>query len=103
MCRNTQRGTHMIYFDHYCSYDAIINVAGGFMMGTVKDNDIFEKYEKMDMMNTQSALLASHLATKYLAEQGLLVLTGAAAAFAGPTNYAFAYGITKQATHAIAL
>jgi NAD(P)-dependent dehydrogenase (short-subunit alcohol dehydrogenase family) len=73
------------------------------MLGNVKDNDIFEKYEKLDKMNTQSALLTSHLATKYLAEQGLFVLTGAAAAFSGPTNYAFAYGITKSATHALAL
>ena len=72
-------------------------------MGTVQDNDIFEIYEKIDKMNTQSALLASHLATRYLAEQGLLVLTGAAAVFAGPTNYAFAYGVSKAATHALAL
>jgi hypothetical protein len=34
------------------SYDAIISVAGGFMIGSVKDNDIFEKYEKLDRMNT---------------------------------------------------
>ena len=73
------------------------------MMGNIKDNDIFEKYEKLDKMNTQSALLTSHLATKYLAEQGMLVLTGAAAVFTAPTNYAFAYGITKSATHALAL
>ena len=31
------------------------------------------------------------------------MLTGAAAAFEGPVNYAFAYGMTKQATHALAL
>lgn len=86
-----------------CSYDSIICVAGGFMMGTVKDNDIFEKFEKLDKMNMQSALLTSHLATKYLAEHGFLLFTGAATVFKGPTNYAFAYGITKSATHALAL
>ena len=32
-------------------YDAMICVAGGFTMSSVKDKDIFEKYEKMDMMN----------------------------------------------------
>ena len=72
-------------------------------MGGVKDNDLFEKYEKLDRMNAQSALLTGHLATKYLAEQGFLVFTGAAAVFSGPVNYAFAYGITKSATHALAL
>lgn len=72
-------------------------------MGNVQDDDLFEKYDKLDKMCAQSALLTGHLASKYLSEQGLLCLTGAAAAFEGPVNYAFAYGITKQATHAIAL
>ena len=84
-------------------YDAMICVAGGFTMSSVKDKDIFEKYEKMDRMNFQSALLTAHLATKFLDEQGFLMLTGAAAVFQGPVNYAFAYGMSKQATHALAL
>ena len=84
-------------------YDAIICVAGGYEGGSVKDNDVFEKYQRLDRMNFQSALLAGHLATKFLNEQGFLMLTGAAAAFEGPVNYAFAYGMTKQATHALAL
>ena len=54
-------------------------------------------------MCAQSALLSGHLASHYLAEQGFLCLTGAASVFEGPVNWAFAYGITKQATHAIAL
>ena len=37
-------------------------------MGSVKDNDLFEVYERMDRMNTQSALLAAHLASRYLGE-----------------------------------
>jgi hypothetical protein len=85
------------------SFDSIICVAGGFDMGSVKDKEVFDKYEKLDKMNLQSALLTSHLATKYLGEQGLLVLTGAASVFAGPTNYAFAYGLTKSATHSLVL
>jgi len=31
------------------------------------------------------------------------MFTGAAAVFTGPTNYAFAYGLTKSTTHALAL
>ena len=72
-------------------------------MGSVKDDNIFEVYEKMDRMNTRSAILTSHLATKYLAEHGLLLLTGASSVFTGPVNYAFAYGVAKSATHALAL
>lgn len=72
-------------------------------MGSVKDKEVFEKYSKLDKMNLQSALLTSHLATKFLAEQGMLTLTGAAAVFEGPVNYAFAYGLTKSATHALVL
>lgn len=72
-------------------------------MGNIKDQDIFEQYDKIDKMCAQSALLTGHLASRFLAEKGLLVFTGAAAVFEGPTNYAFAYGLSKQATHAIAL
>ena len=72
-------------------------------MGAIKDNDIFEKYERLDRMCAQSALLTGHLAARFLGEQGFLCLTGAAAVFEGPVNFAFAYGVTKQATHGIAL
>lgn len=85
------------------SYNSIICTAGGFEMGTIRDGDVLEKYEKLDRMCGQSALLTGHLAAHYLAEQGFLCLTGAAAVFQGPVNYAFAYGMTKQATHAVAL
>ena len=72
-------------------------------MGSVKDKEVFDKYLKLDKMNLQSAILTSHLATKYLSQQGMLTLTGAAAVFDGPVNYAFAYGLTKSATHALVL
>ena len=54
-------------------------------------------------MNFQSTLLTAHLATNFLDEQGFMMLTGAAAVFQSPVNYAFAYGMTKKATHALAL
>ena len=43
------------------------------------------------------------MASKFLGEQGLLVFTGAAKVFEGPTNFALAYGLSKQATHSLAL
>jgi dihydropteridine reductase len=85
------------------AFDSIICTAGGFDMGSVRDHDVFEKYEKLDRMNAQSALLSAHLAANYLGEQGFVCLTGAAKVFEGPVNFAFAYGMTKQATHALAL
>jgi NAD(P)-dependent dehydrogenase (short-subunit alcohol dehydrogenase family) len=84
-------------------YDAIICAAGGFGVGSVKDEDVFEKYDQMDSMNFKSALLTAHLATKFLNEQGFLMFTGAATVFSGPVNYAFAYAMTKSATHALVL
>ena len=54
-------------------------------------------------MNAQTALLTGHLASHYLGEQGFLCITGAAKVFEGPVNWAFAYGLTKQATHSLAL
>ena len=54
-------------------------------------------------MNMQSALLTAHLAANYLGEQGFLCFTGAAKVFEGPVNWAFAYGMTKQATHSLVL
>ena len=85
------------------SFDAILVVSGGFAMGSVKDKDIFEQWERQDKINFQSALLGGHLATQLLGEQGLLMFTGAASVFEGPVNYAYAYAISKSATHALAL
>ena len=84
-------------------YDAIITVAGGFGVSSIKDEDIMEKYEEQDRINFQSALLAGHFASHLLSPQGMLMLTGAAAVFEGPVNFAYAYAMSKAATHSLAL
>ena len=84
-------------------FDSIICVAGGFGISSVKDEDVFEKYLEMDRMNFQTALLSGHLGTKYLAPQGFLMFTGAAAVFEGPVNFAYGYALSKAATHHLAL
>ena len=89
--------------DFSYKYDAIICVAGGFEAGSIKDSDLFDKYERQDRLNFQSALLAAHIATKSLTPSGLLMFTGAAAVFEGPVNFAYAYYVAKSATHALAL
>lgn len=47
-------------------YGAIICTSGGFDVSNIADEDILAKYEAMDRMNLQSAILAGHLATKFL-------------------------------------
>lgn len=84
-------------------YNSIICVAGGFQMGSISHENLFEDYEKMNQVNFQPALLAGHIATKSLTEQGLLVFTGAASVFEGPVNYASGYYFAKTATHALAM
>ena len=66
------------------SYKAILVTAGGWTGGNIKDNDYFEK--TLQMMNAclYPSLLGAHLATKYLDQEGLVILTGAAAVFKEP-------------------
>lgn len=50
--RNSRsRNLYIIFIKLSDSFDSIICLAGGFEMGSVKDKDIFEKYEKLDKMN----------------------------------------------------
>ena len=56
----------------------------------------------MNFKNVESALLASHLATKFLAPKGLLLLTGSSGVYDGPLNFAFGYHLSKTALHSLA-
>jgi len=78
--------------------DALVCVAGGWLGGSIAEDDIFTKTERMWNFNVQSAIASSHVASKLLVEGGLLVLTGANAAIT-PTAGMISYGITKAATH----
>nr|AAL31869.1 dihydropteridine reductase [Physarum polycephalum] len=78
--------------------DALVCVAGGWQGGSIHEDDIFTKTERMWQFNVQSSIASSHVASKLLNEGGLLVLTGANAAIT-PTPSMISYGITKAATH----
>jgi len=78
--------------------DVVISVAGGFVMGNIKDESIFATLDKMNSFNLVSAVLASHVASHCLKEGGLFVLTGAYSALQ-PTPSLIAYGISKAGTH----
>eukprot|EP01094_Clydonella_sp_ATCC50884_P027921 TRINITY_DN822_c0_g1_i1.p1 TRINITY_DN822_c0_g1~~TRINITY_DN822_c0_g1_i1.p1 ORF type:complete len:231 (-),score=74.56 TRINITY_DN822_c0_g1_i1:105-797(-) len=80
------------------TFDALVNVAGGWAGGGIKNESVFESVDKMWKFNVQSAVAASHIASALLREGGLLVLTGASAALGG-TPGMIGYGISKAATH----
>lgn len=84
-------------------YEAIFSVAGGFTTGSIAEDSIFEQIESSFEMNLSPALLAAHLATKFLSDEGILVLTGAAAPFIDTTPEELAYGLSKTAVHSLAL
>ena len=79
-------------------FDTIVCAAGGWTGGDIKSPEIFGGIDKMWKFNVESAVASSHIAAHFLKENGLLVLTGAAAGL-GPTPGMIAYGITKAATH----
>lgn len=74
--------------------------AGGYVDGSVADDDILLKIENMNAMNVETAAFSAHLAVQFLSGNGLLMLTGASAAL-HPTPASLAYGISKSATHFI--
>ena len=84
-------------------YGAILCVAGGFTMGSIASADIFAQWRQMMELNVMPSLLAAHLATKFLSDQGLLVFTGAAGPFQTPTPGLLAYSLSKNAVHSLAL
>lgn len=47
-------------------YKAIVVTAGGWVGGSIKDDDYFEKCKQMMNVCLYPSLLGAHLATKYL-------------------------------------
>eukprot|EP00931_Biecheleriopsis_adriatica_P076947 TRINITY_DN50602_c0_g1_i1.p1 TRINITY_DN50602_c0_g1~~TRINITY_DN50602_c0_g1_i1.p1 ORF type:complete len:241 (-),score=51.59 TRINITY_DN50602_c0_g1_i1:228-950(-) len=78
--------------------DAVVNVAGGFAMGSASDTEMIAAAKAMIDSSVYSSLLAAHAASVALKPGGLLVLPGAAAAL-GPTSWSLPYGTAKAAVH----
>mmetsp|Transcript_5848 Transcript_5848/g.7373 ORF Transcript_5848/g.7373 Transcript_5848/m.7373 type:complete len:229 (-) Transcript_5848:64-750(-) len=81
--------------------DAVIHVAGGFVAGGLKDG--LDHVEKNWEMNAKSAYTSASIASKYLKSNGLLTLTGANSAFDQGPSFAIGYGMSKAATHSLAM
>jgi len=78
--------------------DAIVNVAGGFAMGSAADADVFANMTAMVESSVYSSTIAAHVASASLRAGGLVVLPGAAAA-KSPTAWSLPYGTAKAAVH----
>lgn len=77
------------------SFDAILVTAGGWVGGSIKDDDYASKLKLMQEVNLYPSLLAGHLATRYLTRGGLLVFTGAASVYKEPQPDMIAYALAK--------
>lgn len=84
-------------------FDSIVVTAGGWAGGSIKNDDYFQTCQRMIEVNLYSSMLAAHLATKYLTENGLVVFTGAAAVFREPQPDMIGYSIAKTGVHSLAL
>lgn len=84
------------------SFDAIINVAGGWIGDSLSDKNLINTNEKLYKMNVTSTLLASHLSTHFLKRNGLLVLTGSNAVRQSQSwvsDVMISYQLTKMMVH----
>ncbi|UJR26228.1 hypothetical protein I4U23_007571 [Adineta vaga] len=79
------------------SVEAILNVAGGWAGGNAGDKDFIKNSDLMFKQSVHSSLIAASLANKFLKENGLLTLAGAAAAL-DSTPGMIGYGAAKAAT-----
>mmetsp|Transcript_60940 Transcript_60940/g.132179 ORF Transcript_60940/g.132179 Transcript_60940/m.132179 type:complete len:240 (-) Transcript_60940:158-877(-) len=77
---------------------AVINVAGGFAMGSAADASVARRTKEMIESSVYTSVVAAHVASQVLRPGGLLVLPGAAAAL-GPTAWSLPYGTAKAAVH----
>ena len=78
--------------------DAILNVAGGWAGGNAGSDKFLHNCDLMWRQSVWSSIISGSLASKFLKENGVLALTGAAAALNG-TPSMIGYGMAKAAVH----
>jgi dihydropteridine reductase len=81
------------------SFDAVINVAGGWGGDTAPDVALFDTFDFNVTLNLKTAVSACHVAANLLKPGGLVVLTGSAPVHAGGTGFMLSYGIAKAGLH----
>jgi NAD(P)-dependent dehydrogenase (short-subunit alcohol dehydrogenase family) len=86
------------YLSEVGNVKGVFCTAGGWMGGTIGDENFLQVLQHMNSMNLETAALASNFAVNYLDKEGTLILTGAQAAL-HPCVGMMGYGISKSATH----
>jgi len=81
--------------------DVVLCVAGGWAGGDANSLESLENAEKMFQQSVFSSFVASFIASKFLKNHGLFLLTGAKAARSG-TPGMIGYGAAKAAVHQLA-
>lgn len=81
--------------------DVVLNATLGYTAGGVGDADaLFDAWEYMQRTSVESSLVAAHLATRFLAPNGLLALVGSVAALANTrAPRLLGFGCAKAAVH----
>jgi len=78
--------------------DAILCVAGGYVMGDVSSPGVLEGADMMFKRNVYPAMISASLVQSFLKPDGLVVLVGSSYA-QKPTPYAIGYGSANAAVH----
>lgn len=78
--------------------DAIICVAGGWAGGSASSQDLVKNTDSMLKQSVWPSIITTRLAGLHLADDGLVILTGAKPALEG-TPSMMGYGLAKAATH----
>jgi dihydropteridine reductase len=80
--------------------DAILNVAGGWAGGNAAADQFLANSDLMWKQSVWSSLISASIATKFLKDNGVLTLPGAAAPLnTAPTPGMIGYGMAKAAVH----
>ena len=78
--------------------DAVLCVAGGWAGGNASSKDLVKNCDLMWKQSVWTSVISSQLASLYLKENGVLVLTGAKAALEGTAGM-IGYGLAKASVH----
>lgn len=76
----------------------VLCVAGGWQGGSANSDTFLQSCDTMWRQSVWSSVISAQIATRFLAEDGSLVLVGASAAFSR-TPKMVAYGLAKAAVH----
>jgi len=98
--RNTERVSAQLRGDGH-ELHAVINVAGGWHGGAIRNAAVLDSTDRMIDMNFKSSVAAAHMAANNLtADGGLLILTGSAGALDAAQGHAsLGYCASKAAVH----